>query len=317
MSIAAVDAGFSFGTYEVTIADGAAQPFWLAFRVVDANNYYRLGAQPWSGEYQLSKVIGGVEKPLGFNFTRIGVKPANGDVVRLVLRPDDGIYVYVNGHEIIDAGDQELIDATGFGIAAKSTAPRFDGVQVSQIMEAFPISDTFSRADAETMGTPEVGTRYPWRNWDGWWGLQGGRAYNATPGHGIAAIDSATEMAGVGARFATTGAEQYLVFRYAEDHSYYRFGGSAGGSYAVEFVRDGEVVALPVAVQTVATRNVAAGDVVKVVQRLNGAVEITVNGVVTHRFTDATTNKRATIFGLETSGNQARFDDFTITLPPS
>ena len=83
----------------------------------------------------------------------------------------------------------------------------------------------------------------------------------------------------------------------------------------MEFVRDGSTVALPVPVQEVASTGIGAHDVLAVSQQLDGAVETRVNGVVTHRFVDSTTNARATIYGIATSGDQSRFDDFTITLP--
>jgi hypothetical protein len=235
-----------------------------------------------------------------------------------VIRPDDGVYVYVNGQQIIDAGDTALMDVTAFGLGTRSTAPRFDGLQISSTLEAFPINDTFSRPDAETLGAPEAGTRYPWHNWVGpQWSVTSGRAHYSSVGFGLTAIDSATEMASVRATFAATGHEQWLIFRHAEDRSYYQYGADATGQYRVDFVRDGETVSPPVPVQAVAARTVAAGDVVEVVQRRNGLVETRVNGTVTHRFTDTTTNARATIYGMATSGMSARFDNFAITPPAS
>ena len=44
-SLAAVDAGFAFGTYEVTVTSGADAPFWLAFRVQDSANHYPVGTR--------------------------------------------------------------------------------------------------------------------------------------------------------------------------------------------------------------------------------------------------------------------------------
>lgn len=316
-SLAVVDAGFAFGTYEATVIAGATERFWLAFRVQDSGNYFRLGADQWSGYYTLSKVTGGAVRAPAINFTRANVRPRDGDVVRLVLRPDDGIYVYVNGEQIIDAGDPELMDATGFGLSTASTSPRFDGLEVSSTLEAFPIADTFSRPDAQTLGAPEVGTRYPWKSWEGpQWAVSGGRAHYTSTGYGLTAIDTATESASAKVTFSTPDEEQWLVFRFGEDRSYYRFGALAGGQYAAEFVRDGSTVAPPVQIQVVNAVDLAPGDVVEVVQRLGGAVETRVNGVVTHRFTDPSTNVRATIYGLATSGESARFDDFAVTPTP-
>ena len=315
-SVASVDPGFLFGTYEVTITEGGAEQFWIAVRVLDGANYYRLGRDPWNANYRLSKVVNGVEQPLFANFTRVAWAPQDGDVVRIVLRPDDGIYVYVNGQHIIDAGDQQFVDVAGFGFVTANTAPRFDGVSISPVLQAFPISDTFSRADSSTLGTPEVGSAWPWRSWVGGpWAVTGGRARHTWTTYGMTAIDASTEAAGVQARFSVIGSQQWVVFRHAEDGSYYRFGAPSGGTYRVQFIRNGAVTAT-VPVTRLVSRVVTAGDVVQVVQRLDGNVELRVNGVVTHRFKDTVNNVRATSYGMAANGTVARLDDFAVTLPP-
>jgi hypothetical protein len=284
-------------------------------RVLDGANHYRLGRDPWGSTYRLSKIVNGVEQPLYANFTRAAVTPRDGDVVRMVLRPDDGIYVYVNGRQVIDAGDPQLMDVAGFGFATAAAAPRFDGLSISPVLQAYPVADSFSRADASTLGTPEVGSLWPWRSWVGGpWGVSGGQAHHTLSSYGLTAIDASTEAAGVQARFAVIGAEQWVVFRHAEDGSYYRFGAPSGGAYRVQFVRDDSLTAT-VPVTAVATRYPAAGDLARVTQRLDGSVEVSVNGVVTHRFTDTVTNRRATSYGMAALGSTARLDDFAVTLP--
>jgi uncharacterized repeat protein (TIGR01451 family) len=316
-SLAAVDAGFAFGTYEVTVTSGADSPFWLAFRVQDSANHYRWGHDGSGGFYRLAKIVGGSEQPIYASNRRADVRPADGDVIRVVLRPDDGIYIFVNGELVNDAGDQALIDATGFGLRATSPATRFDGFEVSSVVEGFPVHDTFSRPDSANIGTPEQGTRYPWRSWSGMaWGIENGRAFFPGGDFGLTAIDATTEKAGVRATFSALSLEQYLVFRYAEDNSYYRFGAALDGTYTVQLVQGWDHLTIPVPVEVLSEPVVAPGDVVEVVQHLDGRVETKVNGVVTHRFTDPDTNARATIYGLATEGSGARFDDFSIGLAP-
>ncbi len=318
MSLASVDAGFSAGTYEVSVPAGASQSFWLALRVVDGNNYYRFGPDPWSGNYRLAKIVGGVEQQMYANWTRAAVQAQDGDVIRIVVRPDDGIYAWVNGKHVTDAGDTQFMDSTGFGIATASSATRFDDLHISAALEAYPVADTFTRPDTSSgLGTPEVGTRYPWRTWVGQpWAVAQNQAAPRDADYSLVAIDSSSEAAGVAATVTALGGEQWLVLRYAEDGSYYRFGAHSGGQYQVEFVRDGVVVPSPVTVDTVSSVALAAGDRLSVVQHLDGRVEASVNGALTHRFTDATTNVRATIYGMAATGTTARFDDFGITLAP-
>ena len=88
---AAVNAGSAFGTMEVVLGNSASTT-GLIFRVVNANNYFGLAADE-SGFYALRKVVNGVVNPLEFSITRASVRPTAGDVVRLMSRPDDGVFV--------------------------------------------------------------------------------------------------------------------------------------------------------------------------------------------------------------------------------
>jgi hypothetical protein len=81
----------------------------------------------------------------------------------------------------------------------------------------------------------------------------------------------------------------------------------------VEFMNNEDVGAMPVTVQTLATRTPQPGDVIRVHQQPDGTVECSVNGVITHRFTDNTTNFRTTLNGLAAQGSQSAFDDFRVT----
>lgn len=316
-SSASVETGFAGATYDVTVAAGATERWWLAVHVQDAANQYRIGPDPGTGEYRLVKILNGVERPLYASMLRSHVRAADGDVLRVVVRPDDGIYLWVNGQHVLDAGDPDLLDATGFGFGTASAVTRFDDLVVSSALEAYPVSDTFSRADStDTLGTPESGSLQPWRVWLGSpWAVRSGHAAPLSTG-GLIALDASTEAATLRARFSAVGAEQWLVFRYAEDGSYYRFGAGVGGQYQVQFVRGYSVQPPPVPVQTLNPPVVAAGDEVAVVQRFDGSVQLTVGGTVTHLFTDTVTNRRATIYGLAAEGGLPRFDDVSIVPAP-
>ena len=267
-------------------------------RVVDEMNYYRVGADPSTGYYRLQKVIGGVERPMYANFNRANRLPQDGDVLRIVMRHDDSIYVYVNGELIIDAGDVELMDVTRFGLITASTAPRFDDLTVSSIVEGMPVSDTFSRADnAETLGTPEQGSRFPWSPVTaGPWGITAGRAHAVWSGTENCRDDRpGTESPRVRATFSTLGPEQWIIVRRAEDGSYFRFGAVPGGHLPARAHPEPRSRLDPGPAAQLSV--VAAGDVVEVVQRLDGTIEGVVNGQVTHRLVDATTNIHATGVG--------------------
>ena len=318
-NVVSVDPGFTFGTFDATVSSGAKGRWWLALRVQDALNHYRVGPDPVSGHYRLSKVVNGVEGPVFANYVRRAVPAADGDNLRVIVRPDDSIYVWVNGQQVIDAGDVDLMDVAAFGFGTMSADVRFDDLVVSAVLDAFPVTDSFSRPDtAADLGAPEVGTLYPWRVWLGDdWAVRSGAAAPTTEDEGLVAIDASMEAAGVQARFSALGDAQWLIFRYSElDGSYYRFGAVTGGRYELQFVRGYAVQELPVPVQTSGAPLVAAGQSVSVLQQLDGSVQLAVDGTVTHRFTDISTNARTTIYGLAAKGSSARFDDVLITPAP-
>jgi hypothetical protein len=65
-------------------------------------------------------------------------------------------------------------------------------------------------------------------------------------------------------------------------------------------------------VEVLASPVPTAGDVIQIRQYLDGRVEGVVNGIVILRFTDTTTNLRATHYGLYSVDGDARFDNFTV-----
>jgi hypothetical protein len=79
---------------------------------------------------------------------------------------------------------------------------------------------------------------------------------------------------------------------------------------------DGERKPLPVPVTTLARRLLPPGQTVKVLQRLDGSVKLSVDGVVTHRFMDEAANGLSTIYGLAADGSTPRFGDVTISAAP-
>ncbi len=310
LSFASVESGFAYGTFELTVADVGDKRFWAVFRVVDSQNYYRVGPDI-GGRYRLEKVVDGVTHGLQFLTERSEILAADGDVLRIVNRSDDGIFVSINGRHLLDAGDVQFMDQTRFGFATASTSVRVGHLDVGQVVTtSVVVTDSFSRLDAESLGAPETGVSYRW--W-GNLGLTGGQAWYDGSYFGVGILDASSEAADVRVRVVTISDEFTLLFRYSEDGSYYRFGRlSAGGGYGVDFVDDGIFHAPPVPVDAVAAPTPADGDVLEVRQHLDGRVEGLVNGVVVLRFTDLVTNRRSTYYGLATGGSVTRFDDFRI-----
>lgn len=311
LSVASVDGGFAFGSYDLTVTETGAGGFWALFRVVDAQNFYRVGPDA-SGVYRIERVVDGVPHGLQFLTQRAEIAAADGDVIRIVNRPDDGVFVTVNGRHLLDAGDVRAMDAPGFGFATASTSVRIGRVVVSQVMAApTVVTDSFTRPNSTSLGTPSTGVAY---QWIGNLGVTSNMAYYPGSYYGLGVLDTSSEAADVRARVVQLGDEAALVFRYSEDGSYYRFGRlRPGGKYEFDLVSGNSSSPPPVPVQVVSTRTPANGDTLMVRQYLDGRVEGLVNGTVVLRFTDTVTNRRATYYGLSFGGaGTARFDDFRV-----
>lgn len=305
--MAVVDPGWQYGTYEVTVTAGAAaNAFAVVVRGRDAANSIRLGPDS-SGFYRLWKVVDGSAQPLTYSLRRADVAPGDGDRIRIVNRPDDGLFVSVNGRHILDAGDQDLLSERRFGLVASSTAVRFDSVRISPVMSSGVTTvDTFTGPDGRLGGRwTESGTHYGWQASYGW-SVSSGRA--VTPGYGLAWVDTTSEMADARVTVRSGPAEAFLVFRYGESGEWFRFGHQAGGAYAVEKVTNGGWSSSTVAQTAVAPRAV---DVVEVRQLTDGRIEGYVNGALVVSLTDTAFSLRSTAYGIE--GNAATFDDFTAT----
>ena len=312
--LASIDAGFPFGTYEVTVADASSGGWAIAFRVEDERNYYRVGPDPYgTGFYRVYKVRDGQVQELVYRIRRLDVTPQDGDRIRIVVRPDDGVYVAVNGQHVFDGGDQEGMYATGFGFLAQSNQPRFADLTIADVMDAGVMTDSFSRPDTNTtLGRPETGPRYNWFWFGQPWGITNGQAHNTSSVFAMAKVDTSSENTSFSITVAKTSPTFYALFRFENVERYYRFGSTDGGPYEVTKMVDYALADIPGGVTQHATVHPADGDRLTVRQYLDGRVETRVNGVLTHSFSDPTFAMRSTYIGLAADGSQARFDDLRV-----
>lgn len=120
------DAGSTAGVINLTVSDVSGE-FWAVFRVVDNNNYFRLGKGAGAGTYVCQRIIGG-SVDTSFD-AQSGTFPTavNGDVLRIRLDATDGINFYVNGTWHWGGGDKLFIH-TGYyvGLAMYGTVARVD-----------------------------------------------------------------------------------------------------------------------------------------------------------------------------------------------
>ena len=145
-SLASVEAGFAYGTYELTVNNVGDRRFWAVFRVVDSQNYYRVGPDA-GGRYRLEKVVNGVVHGLQFHILRTEIMATHGDVIRIVNRPDDGMFVWINGEHLLRRGGRAIHGKTGFGFATASTEVRIGHVDVGQVMtSSVVVTDSFKGA---------------------------------------------------------------------------------------------------------------------------------------------------------------------------
>ena len=305
-----IDAGWSFATMDLKVGAVGDRRFWAVFRVDDSENYFRLGPDA-SGAYRIQKVVGGVVQGLQFLTYRTTITAQDGDEIRIISRPDDGIFVSVNGQHLLDAGDVDLMHETRFGFATISPSARIDRLEVSQVLTTgVVVADTFARPDAPTLGQPETGVDYHW------WGnfsVQAGTARYLMGHYGLAVVDSSSEAADPAVTVSQVSDHYALVFRYSEDDTYYRFGRMSGGSsYGVDLIVNGHSQAPATAVEVLATPTPTNGDRLEVRQFTDGRVEGYVNETLVLRFTDTTTNLRSTYNGLSTGGVSAHFANFSV-----
>lgn len=315
-ALATIDTGSAFGTLEVTL-ESDAHAAGVAFRVVDANNYYRLAADE-NGNYKITKVVNGVAQNLQYYILRHATPVQAGDLIRVVSRPDDGMFVAVNGRHIIDAGDQQFMHASRWGLLGLNATGAFRSFVWVPQMRGFATVDNFSGINGYPLIQPNSGVFYHWIRWAGYeWTYQNGRARLADNGYSISTLDTSSELGTTTVKVIQPGSGGFIVFRYLENGNYFRFGYENGSAYTVEYLTaDHMTTAMPVSVQNLATRFPAANDLIEVRQAANGTVETVVNGVVTHRFVDTTSGFRSTLTGLSGNDMTVQFDDFTHTPLP-
>ncbi|PZF79913.1 DUF11 domain-containing protein [Jiangella anatolica] len=311
-TMAVVDTDYAFGTFEVTWPAVTGQ-FWTIFRVVDENNYYRFGPDPGAGGYyRVQKVVDGQPQGLAFGLVRRQVQPAPGDVVRIVQRPDDSIFISVNGDHVIDAGDQFLMDETSYGVAFGGAGVRADDLLISSVTATFPVTDDFGRADGPDVGVPTSGVRYPWHRWRGHeWSIAGGELYNSAGDYGVLMLDTSSEAADVAVTVTEATGEFGVVHRFSESGTFLRFG-SFGGAYGVQRITGYQTAETPAGLVAHATVAPADGQRLEVRQQLDGGIEYYVDDVLVFTLDDTTTNPRGGHYGLTASSDDARFDDFAV-----
>lgn len=312
---ALIDPGFTFGSLEVTVASGAADGFHVLFHARDAANHFRVGPD-WTGNYRVDKIVNGQWRNLQFGQLRANVAARDGDVIRVVVRPDDGWFLSVNGVHVADGGDLDLYEEFHYGLAAASGSVRFDDLSIRQTLSTGIVTiDTFSRADGTVLEgqAPSSGTQFDWRAPYGYWVHRSGGVVLESPGGGTAVLEVGSELADVSVTVRGAHEEAWLVFRGEEAGSAYRFGRRAGGRYEVQLVdTSGEQAPLPVEVSVVDWLTAGDGDRLTVEQSSDGRVRGYVNGTLVLSFVDPLTNAHASRYGVAGSMGVA-FDDLVVT----
>jgi hypothetical protein len=236
-------------------------------------------------------------------------------VVRVVTRPDDGVFLMVNGVHIADYGDQELMNANGWGLASLNGPATADQFVVHPRLEGLATVEAFELSNGANLDQPTTGVRYKWRPWIGpSWTVQSGQARPTSTNYTNTWVDSSTEQAEVEVKVSALGTNGWLMFRFDEfENTYYRLGYS-GGVYTLGYVEHDVAAPPPVTVQVLSSPPAPqVGDVLRVFQEPDGKVRCYINGVLVFSFQDATTSFRTTTYGLAAQGTAAAFDNFKMT----
>ncbi|MGH3487556.1 MAG: CARDB domain-containing protein [Actinopolymorphaceae bacterium] len=312
-TMAVIDTAYAFGTFEISWPSVSGQ-FWTVFRVVDASNYYRFGPDSSaSGYYRVQKVVDGQPQGLAFGQVRRQLRASPGDVVRIAQRPDDSIFISVNGEHVIDAGDQQFMDASSYGILLDGTQVRADDLVISSVIAAFPVTDEFDRADGPDVGVPTSGVRYQWQRWRGHeWSVGDGELYNSAGDYGVLMLDTSSEAADVAVTVTEASGEFGVVHRFSESGTFLRFGTFGGTGYQVERVTGYDTVEVPAALVAHTPVTPADGQRLEVRQQLDGTIEYYVDEVLAYSLIDSSTNPRGGHYGVTASSDDARFDNFHV-----
>ncbi|HZB42694.1 MAG TPA: DUF11 domain-containing protein [Ilumatobacter sp.] len=319
LSMAVIDPGFTFGTVQVRVTAGADDEFYLMFRAKDNGNTYLLGPDA-ARNYRVHKMIGGRMVGLQFNAIRANVRARDGDVIRLVVRPDDGWFVAINGVHVLDGGDVELLGQFRFGLATRSSNVRFDDLSITQLISTgITTVESFQHPEESNLEgrMPTSGTVYQWFGPQGYWVTRGGRGVLDSPGFGLAFLQTGSQLSNIRANIVSSRTDAWVVFRREEDGSYYRFGyeSTGGRRYTIERVRaDGETTTVPGGVITHRLVRSLANDLVEVRQLANGTIRGYVNGLLVASAVDSVNGVQASAYGMAGTVG-ATFDNIVITPP--
>jgi hypothetical protein len=263
------------------------------------------------------KVVNGVPQDLQFYIVRHATAPHANDVVRIVSRPDDGIFVVVNGRHIIDGGDQQFMHATRWGLLGRTTSAVFDSIMLRPVLEGLPTTDSFEGPTGVSLRAPSSGVSYQWMPAvSGTFAYDGGVARPGQDAYTVATLDTSSERGTTSVTVVRPGLGAWIAFRYEESSGrYFRFGTRQGAAYAVDYRAGLFSLSMPVAVEQIQSIMPSDGDRLEVRQSSDGTVECLVNGILTHRFVDAVTAFRSTVSGLAGQGLTVAFDDFGVVPP--
>jgi hypothetical protein len=122
----------------MTVSAGADEEFWLMFRVIDGSNYYRFGHTGADPTYIVQKIKAAGLGTIATSLSFATADAADGDVVMVATRENDGFDCWVNGTRLFGCGDPEWYTSyrVGFGaygntdlrISEFSTIPLGGGV---------------------------------------------------------------------------------------------------------------------------------------------------------------------------------------------
>lgn len=167
-------------------------------------------------------------------------------------------------------------------------------------------ADTFNRADsATTLGAAASGGTY---TVSGTWGINSNRAYPVANGRVLAAVGAANHEASVRMVDMTTGVQQWLIARATDASNYWRAGCPSPNASGLSILVIQSVVAGSVTINR-EIGAVARGDVLSM-RCIGNAIEVLVNGILTHREVTTTSLSGASV-GLQANvGANTFYDDF-------
>ncbi|MCZ7627706.1 MAG: DUF11 domain-containing protein [Microthrixaceae bacterium] len=317
LSMAVVDPGFTFGTLSVKVTEGAADGFFVVFRARDEDNYYRVGPDQ-GGNYRVEKIRNGRRSQLQFSSVRQDLQASDGDVIRLVLRPDDSWFLSVNGVHILMAATPMRCTSSGSdwprpARTCDSTTCR--SARCSPRASRPLSTSTIRREQHSNSRRPPPVPAIRGSDLLGYWVTTGGRAVMQSPGFGLAEMETSSQLADVSATVGPSTMDAWLVFRLSHDGSHLRFGRVAPSTYRLERIdANGIVQPIPGGVQIHESVAAAVDDRLEVRQLLDGTINGYVNGVLVASAVDTVTNIAESSYGI--GGTQGvAFDDFEVSPP--